>query len=281
MLSACGDRGAGDVRASERGRAEVGGTIVSTVNGHPISVADVRTFAEQAGLSPRESLERLQAELLLMGEAEERGVASPAIDRVAARARAQALLDAEAEAVRVSDAELRSAYERDPRFHRGEQRSSVHVLAKLSEKATPAQEQAARALLADARAAMGTLSPEAIVERYRGTRDGIELHAERLPPVERNGPFVKEFLQALFSRNDPGVIAEPVRTRFGLHAVRLLEITPARAIPFDEAAPTLRAEILLERRRAHTEALLTALRQKHGAKLDAEALEKLAAVSNE
>jgi parvulin-like peptidyl-prolyl isomerase len=281
VLGGCGDTGAGGTRESGHGSAQVGGTVVSTVNGYPISIADVRSFAERSGLSPREALERLQAEQLLMAEAEQRGISSPAIDLVAARARTQALLDAEAQEIQLSDAELRSAYDRDARFKRGERRASVHVLAILGKKPTPEQEKAARAVAVEAIASIGTLSPEAIVERYKGQRNGIELRVERLPPVEREGQFVEEFAAALFSRNDPGVIAEPVRTRFGWHAIRLLEITPAQTVPFEQVAGELRKELVTQRRSARATALITELRQRHGASIEDEALQKLSAVGNE
>jgi hypothetical protein len=76
----------------------VGGRVVSTVDGQPITVEDVERVARSAELSPAEALRRLQRYHLLAGEAERRGFgANAAVRRASRKAAVQALLAAEVE----------------------------------------------------------------------------------------------------------------------------------------------------------------------------------------
>jgi hypothetical protein len=79
--------------------SEVGGRVVSTVDGQPITVEDVERVARSAELSPAEALRRLQRYHLLAGEAERRGFGANAAVRQASRkAAVQELLAMEVEA---------------------------------------------------------------------------------------------------------------------------------------------------------------------------------------
>lgn len=244
-----------------RGSSEIGGSVVSTVNGHPIYVAEVEEVARATGLSPEEALRRLQTEQLLMAEAERRGVAGPAIEQVADRARVQALLEAEAAANEASESELREAYEKDPRFHVPERRASTHVLAKLDAKASPEQEQAARAIAERAIADLEKLDLPELQQRYAGEIDGIKVKVESLPAVDREDNLVKEYMEALYSLSSPGVVPEPVRTRFGWHAIHLTQILPPHETPFEVAVKTLRPEVSNRKKAAAVTSLLTDLRR--------------------
>lgn len=273
----CGDDGGGrEQGAARRGGSQVGGTVVSTVNGHAILIADVQALMRASSLSAREALERLQAEQLLMAEAERRGVGGPALEQVAERARVQALLDMEAATSRATDRELRQAYEKDARFHVPELRTSIHVLARLGADATEAQQAAARAIATKAIADLRTLEPAVVMARYASTTiDGVSVKAESLPAVQRETAFVKEFLDAVFSLPEAGVVPEPVRTRFGWHAVRVTQIAAPRDIPYEEAVKVLRDEITNKKQVEAVSALLTDLRQAHPVTLVPDAPDKL------
>lgn len=279
VASSCGDDGAGGGRGrAERGDSKVGGDVVSTVNGHPILIADVQALMKVSSLDAREALERLQAEQLLMAEAERRGIAGAEIDRVAERARVQALLDMEAAAHVATDAELREAYAKDVRFHMPEQRVSMHVLARANSKASEAEAAAARAVAAKAVEDLRTMDVAAIQARYTGTIDGVAVKTELLPAAHRDFGFVKEYLAALFSIPGVGVVPEPVRTKFGWHAVRVMEIVAPRDAPYEQAEKVLRIEVTNKKRQEAVSALLMDLRHANPVKLVPDVDDKLSSV---
>jgi hypothetical protein len=263
---ACGRGPGAQQMHAARGTSAVGGQVVSTVDGYPITVADVQSLATAGGMSPRDALSRLQAERLLMIEAERRGFArSAAVDEVAQKARVQALLEAEAAAVSLSDEEIRAAYEKNKgRFEKAERRASVHVLAGLPRvNPAPEAEAAAKAFIQDVIGQMRTASDlDAFCRQQmkRGTAQ-FSVTCEKIPAVDRASPFVKPYLDALFSTAAPGMVPEPVRTVFGWHAIRVTEILPAESVPYEKAAEQLRGELLTERRKARVDALIAELRK--------------------
>ena len=282
VLSGCNAQQRRTLGESARGSSAVGGRVVSTVDGHAITVGEVEALV-RAGLSPREALRRLQAERLLMAEAERLGFGkTAAASQVATQARVQALLEAEADAVRVSDAEIRAAYERSKdRFEKPERRASVHVLAKLPKDASAEADAAARAFI------------ERVIPELRDARDldafkqqqaarstpEFKVVSERLPAVGRHERLVEPFLAALFSVAGPSVVPEPVRTSYGWHAIRVTEILPAVSTPYDKAAEQLRAELLTQKRKARIDELIAQLRQNYGVQIDDHAAQTLAALA--
>jgi parvulin-like peptidyl-prolyl isomerase len=248
------------------------------VNGHAITTADVQALMRASSLTAREALDRLQAEQLLMAEAERRGTSAAAIDEVAVRAAVQALLDREAASNVASESDLRAAYDKDARFHAPETRSTVHVLARLDGKATEQQVQAALAVAKKAVEDLRTLDSSAVQAKYTGTIDGVTVKTEQLPPADSNAPLVKEYLTAMFSIEEAGVVPEPVRTRFGWHAIRVLQITPARDTPFEEAVTVLRGEVTSKKQAAGVDALLLDLRHANPVELADDLDDKLSLV---
>lgn len=244
------------------GSARVGGAIVSTVNGEPIALTEVEALVRDSHLSPPEALRRLQAERLLMAEAARRGVRGDReVWQVTRQALAQALLDEEAAKVHVSDSELRAAYEREhARFDYPERRASLHVLAVVE---TPEQDKTAYAFIRRVLDEMATSAdPESVWRRYQvKVEPDLRVSAERIPAVDRGAPFVKPYLDALFGVTVPGVVGQPVRTRFGWHAIIVTSITPASHKSLEDASAELREEISRAKRQAHTEELLGALRR--------------------
>jgi hypothetical protein len=260
LLLGCGD-GTGRIAAPQReGAATVGGQVVSTVNGTPITVEEVAALTRKSRLDPGGALRRLQAERLLMEEAERRGLRRvPEARQVARQALAQALLDEEAATVRVSDGELREAYEKArARFVFPERRASLHVLASVG---TPADDAPAHAFIRRVRDELAAApEPEDVWARYQShAESGLRVSAERIPAVDREAPFVGEYLDALFGVASPSVVAEPVRTRYGWHAIVVTEILPASDKSLEEAEPVLRAELLVTKGKAHVDAFLRRL----------------------
>jgi len=278
-LLSCGDvAGIGQGGEAQRGAAKVGGAVVSTVDGHPIRIADIEAVVRRSSLSPREALERLQSELLLMGEAERRGVSGAAIEETAVRARVQALLDAEAAANVATDDEVRAAYERDPRFHKLERRASIHVLARVKRTAKREELEAARAVAAAAVPDLERLSFEELSARYSGKIGSVAVKAEKLLPYDRNAQLAPEYREALFSLEAQGVVREPVQTNFGWHVIRVTEILPEEHTPYEEAAPALREEISLKKQADAVKHLLEDLRRAHLVEVTNDVDDKLAVV---
>jgi PPIC-type PPIASE domain len=249
------------------GTARVGGDVISTVDGHPITVGEVQAFANVSGVSPRDALSRLQSEALLAAEAARRGFSRDAdVVEVARRGRVQALLQQQIEAIRATDQEVAAAYQKQyARFHTQEQRSSVHALVRVREGATPEDDRAAQLEAQDIlQSLLAAPAPPAGMQqlrRFAGERRAMSV--QRIPPVPRDGGLVKPYLDALYSLSAPGIVPDVVRTSFGWHVVVVLQILPATDVTLAEAAPTLRSEIEVEARQQALERLLQALRQDH------------------
>jgi hypothetical protein len=245
----------------KQGSSQLGGTIVSTVNGYAITLADVGELVE-LGMSAEEGLRTLQAELLLIGEAERRGFAGdPAVRLLGRQAGAQALLDAEAEQVSVSEPELRAAYEAaGERFVQPEKRASFHVLAQLDAGAPGAASAAAEAFTRSVIGELRAEGIEALRARYNHQkREHFTLVAQAVPPAGKQAAYDPAYLDALFSLPGPGVVARPVRSRFGWHAIVVTDVLPSKEVPFEVAREQLAAEIQLDKRARRVETLLQEL----------------------
>jgi parvulin-like peptidyl-prolyl isomerase len=281
VLAACGtgDSEQGLRGSQSRGSAQVGGQVVSTVHGHPITVSDVQDLV-RAGLSPEQALRRLQGERLLMAEAEQRGLGKqPAVEQVARQASVQSLLQSVTDAANASDEQLRAAYDRaKSRFEQPERRVTVHVLAKLPKNATAEADAAARAFAAQMIDRLAQVSDYKAfaASLKRETSSGFKIVFERLPAMHRQSNLVQSFLDAMFELQEPGVVRRPVRTTFGWHAIRVLEIRPSTSTSYEEAAEQLRAELVLERKKQLVDELLAAARKENRFELGADLRQTLA-----
>jgi parvulin-like peptidyl-prolyl isomerase len=264
-----------------RGSSSVGGTVVSTVDGHPITVQDVLDLTRASALSPSQALLRLQEERLLMLEAERRGVQHASeVSLTARQARAQALLDAVASTAAVRPEEIEAAYRAEiGRFAQPERRASVHVLASVPEDASPELDARARTFIEQTIAKLVDAQDlDAFMTRVNAAQpEGFGVVAQRVPETDRAGNLVAPYLAALFAAAEPGVHRAPVRSRFGWHAIRVTEIKPAVNQSLAEAAAVLREELLVERRAKLANDLIERLRKEHGVEVADTALEVLAA----
>jgi parvulin-like peptidyl-prolyl isomerase len=280
--SACGrgDAGAGLRAAQSHGSANVGGQVISTVHGYAITVAEVRDLVAGSDLSAPEALRRLQAERLLMVEAERRGFShGAAVDQVARQALVQSLLQRVTDQATASDEELHAAYERaKSRFERPERRVAVHVLAKLPKKATPEAQAAAREFAARM---IEPLTQATDIKTFLGSTGQIrsphfKVVAEKLPAFHLGTALVEPFLKAAFELTEPGVVPHPVQTSYGWHAIRVLEIRPAESTPYAEAIEQLRPEVILAHKKQLVDELLAGARKQHPVELPAGLRETLA-----
>ena len=98
LLSGCGDDASEQSAARAQGNATVGGDVLATVDGRPVTADEVRRVASETDLDPREALVRLEERELLAGEALRAGYGDdPEVRRAAEQAMVQALLEREVE----------------------------------------------------------------------------------------------------------------------------------------------------------------------------------------
>lgn len=73
-------------------------------------------------------------------------------------------------------------------------------------------------------------------------------------PIRRDGKTVPAFEEAVFALKNPGDISPPIKTGFGVHVIKLLEIVPGRQLSYEEVEAQLRDRISGEMRFSAMEA---------------------------
>ena len=143
-----------------------------------------------------------------------------------------------ADRIEVPEAEIAAYYEANKGSYKEDMKVKArHILVKVSDKATPEQDNAARKKI------------EEIIEKVRQGASFTDLAKENSDdPTADNGgelgwigrgEMVKEFEDAVFG-TAPGKLAEPVRTPFGWHAVQIEEIRDAHQKPLEEVHDSIR-----------------------------------------
>lgn len=245
--------------APERVHAEVGGEVVSTVDGEPITLSQVRETATRLHLSPLDALRRLQSELAIVHRAERTPLVRDAeVEQARRRAAVRALLRTQIEAMHMPEAETPEAVEERhaqiaDRLVQPEHRRSTHVLVPIAQDAEPARLDAARRiaerLLASITQAQaeGALSTIAAMDAAAGTHGAFEVAVEHLPSFARSD-VETPFADALFSMSAPGLYPSVVQTSYGFHILYMEEIVPPWEVPRDEWEPALRRQLSVEER---------------------------------
>lgn len=72
----------------------------------------------------------------------------------------------------------------------------------------------------------------------------------------------EEFADILFSL-EPGEVSDIVEADYGFHIFQVTERLPERTVPFEEAAPDLRRQLLAERAEVHVSELVAAARNRY------------------
>lgn len=240
--------------AAARGTASVGGDVVATVDGEPITLGEIEELSRTGGITALEALRRLEAERVLERlAASSPAAADPAVERAARRAAVRALLARDVEAGRepetVSAADLEARrVEIAAGLSAPETRRASHALIPLSDGASEAQVEAAFRLARRIRDEVrSSETPSAALDGYAGPQGGLEVTVEHMDPLRRED-VVAPFADALFSAAEPGLIGEPVRTSYGVHVIVLEEIVPPWEVPREEWEAVLRRQIAAERR---------------------------------
>jgi len=275
--TACGAEPA-PARERTQGDAQVGGAVVATVDGHPITVDDVEARIRAERQTPAEALAALERQTLLALEAERLGYGERNdVQRETRRAAVQALLatiEREQPSSAIDDTTLRRAYDEavssptNDRFVVPEKRRSEHVLVRVEDASREREaRRVASALLAELERDPSALEPTLAALRTQTEREGLPLLVEEVPFVARDGSLEAGFEQVLFSGDAPGLRTELARTSFGWHVVIVREIQPRVVRTFDEVAPELREEATNQRRFQALVALLDRLRAEAGVEL--------------
>lgn len=145
--------------------------------------------------------------------------------------------EALAKKVDVSEAELRTEYERAVAgFEAEEAREASHILISIDEDTTEAE---ARDQAAELRQQLQQGADFAALAQEYSDDPGSAEQGGALGVVEQ-GVMVPEFEETLFTMDEAGAVSEPVKTDFGYHLIRLDAIDQPEPPTFAE----MRAELL-------------------------------------
>jgi len=146
----------------------------------------------------------------------------------------------------VTDAEVEKYYnEHVAEFETPRQVRAAHVLARVPETGGSAGEDKARAKIVDvirrakAGADFGRLAQEVSEDSGTAPRGGD------LGLVGK-GEMVPDFEKALFALKKGEVSPEPVRTPFGFHAIKAMDIQEGGRKPLKEVAPQIKSRLVAE-----------------------------------
>ncbi len=154
----------------------------------------------------------------------------------------------------ISEADVETAYqERLREFEQPERRRVAHVLVRVPSVGGGAAEEGAKAKAEAALARIKGGADFAQVAREVSEDQATALRGGELGVVTR-GEMLAPFEELAFGLKQ-GEIGGPVRTAYGYHVVKVLELMPASKKELKEVAPTIRAGLAAEGQ-------LRALRQK-------------------
>jgi peptidyl-prolyl cis-trans isomerase D len=147
---------------------------------------------------------------------------------------------------RVADAEVERYYrEHAKEFEEPRRARASHVLARVGETGGSEAEDKARATITDVirRAKAG----EDFAKLAKATSEdpGSASKGGDLGWVRR-GETVPQFEQAVFALKKGGISPEPVRTPFGFHAIKVLEVHEGGKKPLKDVAAQIRAKLQAE-----------------------------------
>jgi peptidyl-prolyl cis-trans isomerase D len=146
----------------------------------------------------------------------------------------------------VPEADIEKYYsERGAEFERPPQVRAAHILVRVGETGGSEAEDKARVKIADvikrAKAGedFGKLARE-ISEDPGSKANGGDLG------LVRKGEMVPQFEQAAFAMKPGEISAEPVRTPFGFHAIKVTEVQPGGKTPLKDVAAQIRDRLSAE-----------------------------------
>lgn len=153
-----------------------------------------------------------------------------------------------ANTVDINEEEIRAEYDRRVQQAEGEaEREAEHIMIELDGDASEEEEQDARELLERLRNEILEGSDFAELAREYSDDIGSAEEGGDLGAIAR-GDMDEDFENALFDLEEVGEVSEPVRTRFGLHLIRLVGTDDVDGPSLEELRDEIRAD--LQRRQA-------------------------------
>ncbi|WP_305042688.1 peptidylprolyl isomerase [Geoalkalibacter sp.] len=163
--------------------------------------------------------------------------------------------------VAVDEAQVRGYYEENQaRYFRPRQFRASHILIKVDPSASAEEREARRQKAAE------------LLEQARNGEDFYNLAYHNSDDRSRyvggdlgyfhEGQVVPEFEEVILAM-EPGQVSDLVRTRFGFHIIRLVEVNEPRQLSFDEVGDRIRERLEKEQREGLLEAWMTELRERY------------------
>lgn len=160
-------------------------------------------------------------------------------------------LEALGEQIEVSEEEVRSEFRASEERSRGEEaREAAHILVEVPDDAPEEARQEARAQAERLHERLVEGDDFTALAREHSDDSGSASQGGELGYITR-GTMAEAFEQALFSLEEPGTVSEPVRTEYGFHLVKLLDVRAAQ----EQSSAEARAEIERELRTRRAERL--------------------------
>ena len=199
--------------------------ILQQLIGNKLLLLDAKRNLYEAEPAFREQLNRLK-DNLLVSYAGEKAFAS----------------------VTVNDAEVREYYEANKaQFQTGETVNASHILVDTEEKARAIYEEIAS----------GKKSFEDAAKEYSSCPS--KESGGNLGEFGR-GQMVPEFDTAVFEMEVGAITAEPVKTQFGYHLIKLIAKNDSRETPYEEIKDEIKSGLLAEKRRKAYESKINQLK---------------------
>lgn len=171
-------------------------------------------------------------------------------------------------AVEPTDPEAKDFYEKNPQhFEQQETVRASHILFMLKaddspEKVTAAMKKAEAAIVRAKKEDFTKLAGELSEEPGAKERGGD------LNFFQRKGQMVEPFAEAAFKLKKDEVSAEPVRSEFGYHVIKVTDRKAASKVAFDEVKPKIVAFLSGEKKKAVIDGVIAAMRAKADVKMN-------------
>ncbi|KZY62317.1 hypothetical protein A3742_05375 [Oleiphilus sp. HI0071] len=154
------------------------------------------------------------------------------------------LRKSELDQIDVASEEVEARYELELQdFVGDEQRRASHILVSISDEVT---EEEALAKVTELKTKIDAGEDFSVLAKENSDDEGSAVDGGDLG-FSGKGVYVSGFEDALFSMEE-GAVSEPVKTEFGYHLIKLLEVQVNEPPELAERAPVLEAEILAEKR---------------------------------
>jgi peptidyl-prolyl cis-trans isomerase C len=240
----------GAVAVPEVGTAAPEDAVVATIDGRPVRASEIAVQAAAAGTSARQALDALIDADLLAHEARRRGLdADPDAQQVAkqelVRRWLSTVYEREYTSANVPDKVVRDAYRASLNIYDHSEYVDVwHILIPtrgIPPEARPAARESAASIAEKARHVADEESFKALAPP--GSR------VEQIVTA-RDGWTEKSFSNAAHDLKKPGDTSGVIETTWGYHVIYLRRRIPERHVPFEAAAPEIRAGLEAKYRRA-------------------------------